>query len=266
VPDVDMTLIARWAAESEGAGFESIGVIDRLVYDNLDPLIALAAAAASTTRIELMTTVCNVSWRNNPVLLAKQLSSLARLSGDRVTAGLGMGGWPADYDASGVPMKGRGPEFDHALAALDGAWEGSAARPRVLLGGTVDASFARAAYRMSDGWVAPLFGTQLLRDGGAAVRRAWSQAERPGRPRVVTGRYVCLGPDAERTADEYIHHYYGTDYFAAARADTFTDVVQLRAGLDELADAGCDDVVLFPCSGDLGEVARMADAVLEVTA
>lgn len=37
VRDIDMTLIGRWAAEAEGAVFESVGVIDRLVYDNLDP-------------------------------------------------------------------------------------------------------------------------------------------------------------------------------------------------------------------------------------
>jgi hypothetical protein len=39
VPETDMTLIARRASEAERAGFESVGVIDRLIYDNLDPLI-----------------------------------------------------------------------------------------------------------------------------------------------------------------------------------------------------------------------------------
>src|ERR687888_2314423 len=119
VPDTDMTQIGRWASEAEQAGFESVGVIDRLIYDNLDPLTALAAAAACTARVELMTTVANVCWRNNPVLLAKQLSSVARLSGGRLTAGLGMGGWPADYEASGVPLAGRGPPLDPPLAALE---------------------------------------------------------------------------------------------------------------------------------------------------
>ena len=83
VPDADMTLLGRWAVEAERGGFESVGVIDRLVYDNLDPLTALAAAAATTSRIGLTSTVVNVCWRNNPVLLAKQLSSVARLSGGR---------------------------------------------------------------------------------------------------------------------------------------------------------------------------------------
>jgi alkanesulfonate monooxygenase SsuD/methylene tetrahydromethanopterin reductase-like flavin-dependent oxidoreductase (luciferase family) len=66
-----MTLIGRWAADAERAGFESVGVIDRLLYDDLDPVTALAAAAACTSRVELMSAVVNVCWRNNAVLLAK---------------------------------------------------------------------------------------------------------------------------------------------------------------------------------------------------
>jgi alkanesulfonate monooxygenase SsuD/methylene tetrahydromethanopterin reductase-like flavin-dependent oxidoreductase (luciferase family) len=257
VPETDMTLIGRWAGEAERAGFESLGVIDRLIYDNLDPLTALAAAAACTSRIELTTTVVNVCWRGNAVLLAKQLSSVDRLSGGRLTAGLGMGGWPADYKASGVPLAGRGPLFDASLAAMKRTWHTTGDRPRILLGGTVEASFARAAAEMSEGWVAPLFDLTLLRDGGAAVGRAWAEAGREGRPRIVTGRYFSLGP----TADEYIHHYYGADFFEPARADTLTTVERIRAELRRVSEAGCADVLLFPCSGDLEQVSLLARAL-----
>jgi hypothetical protein len=40
VPGTDMTTLGHWAADSERAGFAAVGVIDRLVYDNLDPLTA----------------------------------------------------------------------------------------------------------------------------------------------------------------------------------------------------------------------------------
>jgi alkanesulfonate monooxygenase SsuD/methylene tetrahydromethanopterin reductase-like flavin-dependent oxidoreductase (luciferase family) len=261
VPDTDMTSIGRWAAEAERAGFESVGVIDRLIYDNLDPLTALAAAAACTSRVELMSTVVNVCWRNNAVLLAKQLSSVVRLSGGRLTAGLGMGGWPADYEASGVPLKGRGALFEASLSTMQRTWQATGARPRIVLGGTVPASFARAATDMSDGWVAPLFGLELLRDGAAAVGRAWAQAEREARPRIMTGRYFSLGPAAQEVADEYLHHYYGPDFFDAARADTLTSAEQIHAELRRLSEAGCTDVLLFPCSGDLEQVSLLARAL-----
>lgn len=48
VPGVEATSIASWAAEAERGGFDSVGVTDRLVYDNLEPLTVLAAAAATT--------------------------------------------------------------------------------------------------------------------------------------------------------------------------------------------------------------------------
>jgi alkanesulfonate monooxygenase SsuD/methylene tetrahydromethanopterin reductase-like flavin-dependent oxidoreductase (luciferase family) len=236
-------------------------VIDRLVYDNLDPLTALAAAAACTSRIELVTTVANVNWRNNAVLLGKQLSSVQRLSGGRLVAGLGMGGWPADYEASGVPLDGRAATFDASLATMRRIWDETGDRPAVLLGGTARASLARAATEISAGWVAPLFGLDLLRDGSAAVERAWAEAGRAGRPRIATGRYFSLGPDALAVADEYILHYYGPDFFDAARADTLTDAEQITAELGRLADAGCTDLLLFPCAGEPEQVPLLAQAL-----
>ena len=47
------------------------------------------AAAARSERVELLTLVLNVCWREDAVLLAKQMASVDRLSGGRLTAGLG---------------------------------------------------------------------------------------------------------------------------------------------------------------------------------
>jgi alkanesulfonate monooxygenase SsuD/methylene tetrahydromethanopterin reductase-like flavin-dependent oxidoreductase (luciferase family) len=71
IPDVTATAVGEWAASAEQLGFSSVSVIDRLVCDNLDPLIALAAAAERTERVELLTTVLNVPFRRNAVVLAK---------------------------------------------------------------------------------------------------------------------------------------------------------------------------------------------------
>lgn len=256
-----MSEIGRWAAEAEDAGFASVGVFDRLKYQNLDPLTALAAAAAATTRIELVSTIVNVCWRNNPVLLAKQLWSVDQLSGGRLRAGLGMGGWPADYDASGVALAGRGKAFDDALAAMQRFWLDVGDSPRILLGGTVRASLRRAVAEPSAGWVAPLFDLAVLKDGAVEVDRAWSAAGREGRPRIMTGRYFSLGSAAAETADEYIEHYYGADYFEGARSDTLTSADQIRAELVRLEEADCTDAVLFPCSGNLEQVSLLADAL-----
>ncbi len=164
VPGLDATTIGTWAAEAERAGFASVGAIDRLVYDNLEPLTALAAAAARTEHVELLTTVLNVGWRANPVLLAKQMASVDLLSGGRLTAGLGLGGWPEDFAASDVPTSGAGARLRATLATLRQVWAGelggqggptsrlASGRPALLFGGLVPRRTGGPRPRDRAGW------------------------------------------------------------------------------------------------------------------
>jgi alkanesulfonate monooxygenase SsuD/methylene tetrahydromethanopterin reductase-like flavin-dependent oxidoreductase (luciferase family) len=272
VPGAPATAIGAWAAEGERLGFRSLGVLDRLVYDNLDPLVALAAAAERTERVELLTTVLTVPYRLNAVVLAKQLASLELLSEGRLTAGLALGGWPEDYAASEAPATGKGATFEAMLATMRHAWAGDIEgtggpmpvlptnRPALLLGGLVPASFKRIA-RLAEGWVAPFFGHETLVDGIAGAQRAWADAGRPGRPRIVAERYFCFGEGADRIADEYLIHYYGREYFADARADTLITQADLRVETQRLAEAGCDDLLLFPCAAGLDQVDMLAEAL-----
>jgi alkanesulfonate monooxygenase SsuD/methylene tetrahydromethanopterin reductase-like flavin-dependent oxidoreductase (luciferase family) len=278
IPAIAGDEVAEWATAAEEHGFASVGVIDRLVYDNIDPVVALSAAAARTERVELLTTVLNVPWRRNAVVLAKQLASVDRLSGGRLTAGLALGGWPDDHAAAGPSTVSLGACMDDMVATMRRVWAGELVgssrsgaaipalppgRPRLLFGGLVPAAFRRAA-RLGDGWVAPSFGLDALIDGAARVRAAWRDEGRAGEPRVVVERYVHLGPAADEIADHYLEHYYGEQYLAAVRADTPTTVAQLAQELDRLAATGCDDVVLLPCSADIDQVARLAAAVDEL--
>jgi alkanesulfonate monooxygenase SsuD/methylene tetrahydromethanopterin reductase-like flavin-dependent oxidoreductase (luciferase family) len=232
----------------------------------------LAAAAPRTERVELITTVLNVGWRGNPVLLAKQMASVDLLSGGKLTAGLGLGGWPEDFAASALPTSGGGARLKSALESMHQVWAGALVgqggptrrlppgRPALLFGGLVPAAYARAATE-GQGWVAPLFGLQVLEDGATAVRKVWADAGRSGQPRIATGRYFSLGWDADRVADDCIRHYYLDEYFPAARADTLTGPEQVREELDRLAEAGVTDLALYPSSADLDQVQLLADAV-----
>jgi alkanesulfonate monooxygenase SsuD/methylene tetrahydromethanopterin reductase-like flavin-dependent oxidoreductase (luciferase family) len=111
VPGADMTTLGRWAAESERAGFAAVGVIDRLVYANLDPLIALAVAAGRTERVDLVTTVLSIGWRNNSIWSPSRWPHSTWVSGGRLLAGLG---WvagrrttsPAGFRRPGTPRAG----------------------------------------------------------------------------------------------------------------------------------------------------------------
>lgn len=277
VPGADMTALGQWAADAERAGFAAVGVIDRLVYDNLEPLTALAAAAARTERIELFTTVLNVGWRNNAVLLAKQMASVEQISGGRLTAGLGLGGWPEDYTASQAPQTGKAALWESLLATMRRVWAGevsgqggpmtklSEGRPTLLFGGLVPAAYRRAATQ-GEGWVSPLFGLSSLQEGATAMRQAWNEAGRSGRPRIATGRYFGLGDNADAIADDYIRHYYGDAYFSLARADTLTTTEHLRTELQALQKDGATDVILYPTSGALEQVGLLAAALQDIRA
>jgi alkanesulfonate monooxygenase SsuD/methylene tetrahydromethanopterin reductase-like flavin-dependent oxidoreductase (luciferase family) len=272
IPDSDASQLGEWAAAAESLGFASVGVIDRLVYDNVEPIVALAAAAARTQRVELLTTVLNVPYRRNAVLLAKQLASIDRLSGGRLTAGLALGGWPEDHAAVGPSTATTGELMDDMLAIMRRAWAGElsgasgsmaalpAGRPRLLFGGFGPAAHRRAAM-MGEGWVAPSFGFGSLVAGIAAVRAAWDGAGRSGQPRVVVERYFSLGADADDVAGHYLHHYYGDAYLEAVRADTPTTVGHLASELERLRTVGCDDVVLLPCSADIAQVDLLASVL-----
>jgi alkanesulfonate monooxygenase SsuD/methylene tetrahydromethanopterin reductase-like flavin-dependent oxidoreductase (luciferase family) len=274
VPGTDMTTLGAWAGDAERAGFNALGVIDRLVYDNVEPLIALAAAAARTERIELVTTVLDIGWRRNPILLAKQLASVEQISGGRLTAGLGLGGWPEDYVLSAADPAGGGELWTSTLATMRDVWSAKlagqggpttrlpAGRPALLFGGLVGAAYRRAVTE-GGGWVAPLMGLSSLERGVAEVRSAWSRSGRHGPPRVVTGRYFSFGPDADAVADEYIRHYYGDQSFSVARADTITTTVQLRTELARLEAAGATDVILYPTSGELRQIELLRTALHE---
>src|SRR4051794_25066450 len=124
VPGTEGQEIVRWARRAEERGFSSLGVIDRIVYDNYEPLIALAAAAAVTERIRLATTILLAPARVSAALLAKQAASVDRLSGGRLVLGMAVGGRPDDFEAAGASMDGRGARFDEMLEEMERIWAG----------------------------------------------------------------------------------------------------------------------------------------------
>src|SRR6478735_11784406 len=101
VPGTTGDDITEFAKRAEARGFTSLGAIDRITYDNYEPLVALTAAAAVTEKIGLITSVLLGPLRPNAGALAKQTLSLNAISGGRFTLGIGLGGRDDDYEAAG---------------------------------------------------------------------------------------------------------------------------------------------------------------------
>src|SRR5947199_2446093 len=133
--------IVTTSKRAEDLGFDSLWVLDRILWPVnpkvpypigdgslpvkykklLDPFGALKCAAAHTRRIALGTSVLNLPWYN-PVLLARQLTTLDILSAGRLRVGFGIGWSPDEYEAAGVTWEERGKRADESIQVLKKIW------------------------------------------------------------------------------------------------------------------------------------------------
>lgn len=274
VSGVDGPGLIDFARRAEQHGFTSLGVLDRLVYDSYESLVALAAAAAVTERITLATTILLAAYRGSAAVLAKQLATIDHLSGGRLVVGLAVGGREDDFVASAAPYAGRGRRLDAMIDEMKRVWAGAGpvpgigprpprGAPRLLFGGHSRAAMRRAATH-GQGWIA---GGSSATGYAELVRQAkavWAEHGRTDRPHMVSLCYVSLGAGGRERAEEYLRRYYsyiGPKAEMAAKG-VISDDQRLREVLDAYAEAGCDELVLFPCTADPEQVDLIAKAAL----
>jgi len=266
--------VLAWARAADDAGFASVGTIDRVVYGNHETIPTMAAAAAVTSRVRLTTSIMISPFRGNGALLAKQLATVDSLANGRLTVGIAVGGRDDDYTATGVDFAGRGAAFDAQLAEMRDVWGGAsrgtagpigphpvqAGGPPLLIGGS-GAAAVRRAVTVGAGWNAGGGGVPMFSQGAERVRAAWAEAGRAGAPRLAALGYFALGPDAGERAAGYLHDYYGFlgDYANMVVDGALTSEDAVRLAVGGFADAGCDELILFPCSPDIDQLRRLAD-------
>lgn len=268
-------LTAQWARRAEQRGFAHLAAIDRLVYESLDSIVALSVAAGATTEIDLMTNVL-LAPLYPAVLLAKHVTSLAEASGGRLTLGLGIGSRPDDYIAAGVDYRRRGRILDQTVAVLrdtcdakavagDKALGPAPVRIPILFGGRADATIRRAV-TIGDGWTAGALrdyaNQSVLAD---RVRAAWSEADRPGRPRLEASvNFAFGGAGTVASGRAHLQRYYDfkPDYARLNVADMLTSPQDAAQTVVAYRDLGFDGLVFHPCVADIDQIDLLADAVL----
>jgi probable F420-dependent oxidoreductase len=274
VPGTPGRTLLEWARKAEQRGFSGLATIDRIAYPSYESLISLAAAAAVTERIGLVTNVLLGPTRN-PVLLAKEAASVDQISGGRLVLGVGVGGREDDFLATGQDFHTRGKRWDHDLEVMHRAWKGELVsgalkpvtpRPTrpggvpLLLGGMSNRTIERVV-KWGIGWTVGGAGPEQGAPFAERVRAAWKEAGRDGQPRIVALNYFSLGQGALEAATSYLGDYYG-DFglqiaqFIPKSAEALKDTVK------KFADFGFDELFLDPVSSDLRQVDLAADAVL----
>jgi alkanesulfonate monooxygenase SsuD/methylene tetrahydromethanopterin reductase-like flavin-dependent oxidoreductase (luciferase family) len=263
-PGTDGAMVLEWARRADAGPFSSLAVLDRVVYDCLDPFAALAAAAAVTARVRLATMIAIGPLRAT-ALLAKQAASVHALSGRRLTLGLAIGARIEDYEAAGIDHRGRGGRLSEQLAYLRGGIDEDRVGParegiELLVGGASGQAFSRMA-RYADGYAHGGGPPRAFAGAAARAHAAWRDLGRPGRPRLWGQGYFALG-DVER-GNAYLRDYYAFTGPFAERvvAANLTSARAVKDFLRGYEEAGCDELVLFPTTADAAELDRLAEVV-----
>ncbi|MFF4785564.1 LLM class flavin-dependent oxidoreductase [Streptomyces griseorubiginosus] len=274
LPIDDPAQLLTWARRADTGPFRTLGLLDRLVYDNPEPLVTLATLAGATSRIRVQTEVL-LAPLHNTALLAKQTATLDHLSGGRFTLGIGVGGREDDCLAAGIDLHRRGRRLDEQMTLLRRTWSGqpygegvgpigpapvTPGGPEVLFGGFAPAALERVG-RFGDGFLGaalpPSFMANLFRD----ATTAWQKHDRPGRPRLVAQANVALGPETtlDRARRSLRDYYAFSGHAEYMEAGLLTTPQQIRETTDAYFGIGADEVMLYCWAPDPDQVDRLAD-------
>ena len=182
---------------------------------SVDPFVSLAAIGAVTTRIKLTTNVVKLPIRD-PLLVAKQLASVAVMAGERVSFGVGLSWVPEEFTFTRTDWGNRAERFEEMIEILQLACGGGGPkwiehhgkhydfdrlmispspqqRVPIIIGGHSDAAMRRAA-RIADGWVAGRLTTDELVAAAHKLQRYRQEYGTGARPFSIAGQ-TLLKPD-----------------------------------------------------------------------
>jgi alkanesulfonate monooxygenase SsuD/methylene tetrahydromethanopterin reductase-like flavin-dependent oxidoreductase (luciferase family) len=278
---LDRETLLGFARAVEAGPFASLSCGERITGPTVDLGLTLAAAAAVTSRVRIVPTLY-VLPLHDAVKAAKELATLDVLSSGRAAVTVGVGGRPLDYRAVSAPFERRHARMDEQVARMRAIWRGEppfegadpvgpapvqAGGPPIYAGVMGPKATVRAAHWADGVYVWSGNGVKseiahLL----AQTDRAWQAAKRDKAPRRIGGFWYSLATkDPLRKLRSYVYDY--VSYFGDAPARAMSSGMDratpdaVRASLDDLEAAGCDEVFLVPATAELAEVERASEIV-----
>lgn len=284
---------ARFVRSAQDVGLDSLWVQEQLIGQDpsLEPVVHLAHVAALTSTIRLGTAAVIAPVRN-PVVLAKQLASLDRLSGGRLTVGLALGDMPSLYSASGVAHGERVARLerfveiaralwtDGVVSFDDGAVRLDAAamapvpvqrpHPPLWFGAHSEPALDRAL-RLGTGWIGAGGSTvedfARLADRVSAARAAGTAPEG-----FTVGKKVYLHVDTDRDRARDALLTWFREHWGGTSGVTLGERVGVAGSVADVADrlatvvrAGAELIILNPVRDELRQLELLAERVIPAT-
>jgi probable F420-dependent oxidoreductase len=277
--------VLTFAKKCEAMGLHSMWTIDRIAYDNLEPLTLLAAAAGATQRIRIGTSVLLPGLRH-PALLAKSLATLDFISNGRVTIGVGFGSRENDFTAVEVPFERRGSRAVECVRLMKRLWteenvshrgkffnvQNLTLGPRpiqkpipIFTGGSAEISLKRAG-TWANGFICgssaiPEFSTTWEKIAGyaRAAGRNPDEIEKAGLTFMVINDNTAK---AVETLNGYVMRYYGRLRGDVASTSLVGSANAIAERIDAFLSRGLETLIIGLADADAEQVDIFGEKVL----
>jgi probable F420-dependent oxidoreductase len=277
--------VVNFAKKCEAMGLHSMWTIDRIAYDNLEPLTILAAVAGATQKIRLGSSVLLPALRH-PALLAKIVATVDFISNGRVTLGVGYGSRESDFSAVEVPYPGRGSRAVECVQLMKRLWteenvthkgrffnvQNLTIGPRpiqrpipIWSGGSAEVALRRAG-TWADGFICgssavPEFSTtwEKVAHYARAAGRNPDEIEKAG----LT--FMAINDDtasAVKTLEHYVMRYYGRIRADVASTSLVGPAAAVAEQIKAFFSRGLDTLIIGTADPDPKQLDLFAEKVL----
>lgn len=278
--------VINFARKCEAMAVDSMWTIDRIAYDNLEPLTLLAAAAGATKKIRLGTSVLLGNLRH-PSHLAKIVATLDFISNGRVTLGLGFGSRESDYKAVEIPYEHRGSRAVEQVQLMKRLWTEDAVthkgkffnvenltigprpvqkpHPPIWTGGSAEVALKRAG-TWADGFIC---GSSAIPDFPTTWEKVSGYAKAAGRdPNKITKAgltFMAINHDqakAVKTVEDYVMRYYGRLRVDVANTSLVGSPAAIADRIEAFLSRGLDTLIIGVADPDPRQLDLFGEKVM----
>jgi probable F420-dependent oxidoreductase len=278
--------VVNFAKKCEAMGCQSMWSIDRVAYDNLEPLTVLAAAAGATQKIRLGTSVLLGNLRHASHV-AKIVSTLDFISNGRVTLGLGFGSRENDYKAVEIPFEHRGSRAVEQVQLMKRIWTEDKVtfkgkfynvenlsvgpkpiqkpHPPIWTGGSAEVALKRAG-SWADGFIC---GSSAIPDFPSTWEKIAGYARAAGRdPNKISKAgltFMAIHDDrskAVRAVEDYVMRYYGRLRADVANTSLVGSPAAIAERMGAFLSRGLDTLIIGVADPDPRQLDLFGEKVL----